>query len=119
MVVLAYFLGDFDGQLERTQRMFTGDVGLNILRRECKLLGYKPEPWRSEDVIMLSRMIGYLTLAQSQGEMERFLVELVQAGIDPQRISVWWHSHAKMSTFFSGEDEAQIERFAADANFII
>ena len=53
---------------------------------EYKLLGYKPEPWRTEDIIMLSRMIGYLTLAQSQGEMERLLVELVQADIDEERL---------------------------------
>lgn len=53
---------------------------------ECKLLRYKPEPWRIEDIILISRMIGYLTLAQSQGEMERLLIELVQAGIDENRL---------------------------------
>jgi penicillin amidase len=31
-------------------------------------------------------MIGYLTLAQSQGEMERFFLELVQAGVDEERL---------------------------------
>jgi len=54
---------------------------------EFKLLGYKPGPWRTEDSVLISRMIGYLTLAQSQGEMERLLIELVQAGIDEQRLS--------------------------------
>ena len=53
---------------------------------ECKLLRYKPEPWRIEDIVLISRMIGYLTLAQSQGEMERLLIELVQAGIDEERL---------------------------------
>jgi penicillin G amidase len=53
---------------------------------EFKLLGYSPEPWRTEDSILISRMIGYLTLAQSQGEMERLFIELVQAGIDEQRL---------------------------------
>jgi len=53
---------------------------------EFKLFGYKPEPWRTEDSVLISRMIGYLTLAQSQGEMERLLIELVQAGIDRQRL---------------------------------
>ena len=46
------------------------------------LLGYRPEPWQPEDAILLSRMVGYLTLAQSQAEMERLFVELVQAGVD-------------------------------------
>ena len=53
---------------------------------EFKLFGYKPEQWRTEDSVLISRMIGYLTLAQSQGEMERLFIELVQAGIDSQRL---------------------------------
>ncbi len=54
---------------------------------ECKLLGYKHEPWRLEDIILISRMIGYLTLAQSQGEMERLFIEFVQAGMDEERLN--------------------------------
>ena len=54
---------------------------------ECRLFGYKPEPWRIEDSILISRMIGYLTLAQSQGEMERFLIELIQAGLEEERLN--------------------------------
>ena len=54
---------------------------------ECKLLRYQPEPWRVEDIVLISRMIGYLSLAQSQGEMERLLIELVQAGIDEERLN--------------------------------
>lgn len=53
---------------------------------EFKLFGYQPEPWRAEDVILISRMVGYLTLAQSQGEMERLFIELVQAGLDKERL---------------------------------
>ncbi len=48
---------------------------------EFKLMGYKPEKWQPEDIILFSRMISYLTLAQSQAEIERLLVEMVQAGI--------------------------------------
>jgi penicillin amidase len=61
-------------------------AGVNdVLQRkfpwEFKLLGYRPAPWLPEDCILLARMIGYLTLAQSQAEIERLLVEMVQAGI--------------------------------------
>ena len=45
---------------------------------EYKLLGYKPEPWLPEDIVIISRMVGYLTLSQSQDEMERLFVEMVQ-----------------------------------------
>jgi penicillin amidase len=54
---------------------------------ECKLLRYKPEPWCTEDAILITRMIGYLTLAQSQGEMERLFIEFVQAGMDEERLN--------------------------------
>jgi len=58
------------------------------LRRpwELRLLGYRPEPWTVEDVVLLCRMIGYLTLAQSQGEVERLFVEMVQAGVPRERL---------------------------------
>ena len=53
---------------------------------ECRLFGYMPEPWSITDCMLISRMIGYLTLAQSQGEMERLFIELVQAGMDRERL---------------------------------
>jgi len=48
---------------------------------ELKLLGYRHEDWQPADIIMISRMIGYLTLVQSQAEVERLFVELVQGGV--------------------------------------
>jgi penicillin G amidase len=48
---------------------------------ELKVGGYKHSPWRVEDCIVVARVISYLTLAQSQGDLERFLVELIQAGV--------------------------------------
>jgi len=54
---------------------------------EFKMFGYKPEPWSIKDIILISRMVGYLTLAQSQGEMQRLFIELVQAGLDEARLN--------------------------------
>jgi penicillin amidase len=48
---------------------------------ELKLVRYRPEPWTIGDTLLLARMTGFLTLAQSQGEVERLFVEMVQAGI--------------------------------------
>lgn len=53
---------------------------------EFKLVGYQFEPWRGEDSILIARMMGYLTLSQSQAEVERLFIELVQAGVDRQRL---------------------------------
>jgi penicillin G amidase len=48
---------------------------------ELRLVGYRPEPWTLADLVLTSRVIGYIGLAQSQGDMEQLLVEMVQAGV--------------------------------------
>jgi penicillin amidase len=48
---------------------------------ELRLVGYRPEPWTLVDCVRMSRVLGYLALAQSQGDAERLLVEMVQAGV--------------------------------------
>ncbi|WP_298517895.1 penicillin acylase family protein [uncultured Kordia sp.] len=42
------------------------------------LLKYKKFDWEISDILLLGRMSGYLTLAQSQGEIERLFIEMVQ-----------------------------------------
>ncbi len=53
---------------------------------ELRLMGYKPKPVTVHEVMLISRMSGYLTLAQSQGEIERFFVELVQGGVSSEKL---------------------------------
>ncbi len=57
----------------------------DVFARKCpwemKMLGYRPENWQPEDFITIFRMIGYLTLVQSQDEVERLFVELVQGDV--------------------------------------
>jgi penicillin amidase len=48
---------------------------------ELRLLGVRPEPWSVADSALLSRLVGYVSLAQSQAEMERLFVEMLQAGV--------------------------------------
>jgi len=45
------------------------------------LLGFKDFKWGKTDVVLLARMAGFLTLAQSQGEIERLFVQMVQKGL--------------------------------------
>ncbi|MCB1175051.1 MAG: penicillin acylase family protein [Leptospiraceae bacterium] len=54
---------------------------------EFRLLGVQYEPWTIQESILISRMVGYLTLAQSQGEVERFIVEMIQAGVAPELLN--------------------------------
>ena len=53
---------------------------------EFRLCRHRPEPWQPGDTLMLLRMLGYLTLGASQGEMERLFVELVQAGVAAEKL---------------------------------
>ena len=48
---------------------------------ELRLLRHRPEPWTPEDVVLMTRLVGFAGLAQTQGDIERLLVELVQAGV--------------------------------------
>lgn len=53
---------------------------------ELKLLGYRPEPWRPEDSILFSRVLAYTMLVGTQAEIERLLVEMVQAGVAREKL---------------------------------
>jgi len=48
---------------------------------ELRILGYRHEPWTVADCFLTARLSGYVALAQSQGDIERLLVEMVQAGV--------------------------------------
>ena len=48
---------------------------------ELRLAGWVETPWTAADCVLLTRLIAWVGLAQGQGEMERLLVELVQAGV--------------------------------------
>ncbi len=71
---------------------------------ELRLVGYEPEPWRIEDTLLLSRMIGYVTLAQSQAEIERLFVEMVQAGVPDDQLDALFPGN------LGGFDRALIEK---------
>lgn len=60
---------------------------------EFKLTGYRPAPWTIGDTGLLMRMMGYLTLSQSQAEIERFIVEMIQAGVDRARLESLFPGH--------------------------
>ncbi|MCW5555916.1 MAG: penicillin acylase family protein [Verrucomicrobiae bacterium] len=53
---------------------------------EFRLCRYRPEPWQPQDTVMLLRMLGYLTLGASQGELERLFIEMVQAGVEEEKL---------------------------------
>ncbi len=84
--------GDLEQELERvppTQRLLL-DAYVDGVNRgftasglpwELRIAGFVDTPWTAADCLLLMRLIAWVGLAQSQGEMERLLVEMVQAGV--------------------------------------
>ncbi len=48
---------------------------------ELRLVRHRPERWTPADCVALSRAMGYVQMAQHQADMERLVVEMVQAGV--------------------------------------
>ncbi len=50
---------------------------------ELRMLGYGRgfAPWTFADTVLTGKIIGYVSLGATQGEMERWIVECVQAGV--------------------------------------
>ena len=86
---------DLGGDAEHEAAALSGDTrrlasayceGVNdvLARRvpwELRILGYRPEPWTIADIILMSRVVGYVALAQSQGDVERLALEMARAGV--------------------------------------
>jgi penicillin amidase len=101
----ANWFGDTDRQFDRLsddhqKRIEAYCDGVNAvfakkLPWELKLLGCRHEPWTPADCIMLMRMLGYLTLSESQDHVEHFIVEMVQKGIPETHLQELFPGHLK------------------------
>jgi penicillin amidase len=48
--------------------------------------GFQPEPWDAQSVMLLGNLLNFGGLAIGQQQQERLIVELVQAGVDGERL---------------------------------
>lgn len=63
------------------------EFGLTVpLPMRLATRGYVPEPWVLNDIFLMIRMTAYLTLAQSQGELERLIIQMIQAGVSREKL---------------------------------
>ena len=53
---------------------------------EFRMVGYRPDPWTAQDSILITKLIGYMGLSQSQGDAEKFILQLIQNDISPQQL---------------------------------
>ncbi|MBM3557186.1 MAG: penicillin acylase family protein, partial [Alphaproteobacteria bacterium] len=49
---------------------------------EFRLVGYRPEPWRIADTLAIIALMGYAGLAQTQQDIEKFIIQAIAAGVD-------------------------------------
>lgn len=59
-------------------------VNASLARRtpwELRILGYRAQPWTVADCVLASRVVGFVALAQSQGDVEHLAVEMAHAGV--------------------------------------
>ncbi len=54
---------------------------------EFRLIGYKPDSWTPEDIILIIKMLGFVGLSQSQGDAEKFIMQIIRNGVDPLKIN--------------------------------
>lgn len=53
---------------------------------EFRMIGYQPEQWTAQDSILMTKLIGYMGLSQSQGDAEKFILQLIRNDISPQQL---------------------------------
>ena len=53
---------------------------------ELKLLKYKPEPWDPKDTILIAKIFGFIGLEDNQGNMEKFILQMIQKGVKEEYI---------------------------------
>lgn len=76
-------------ELDLAQAYCDGVNSIILKKRpfQFKLIGYKPEPWTIANSLLISRMTGYISLAQSQGEVERFFLQLTQQNLSEEKLN--------------------------------
>lgn len=93
---------------EATAALEAYSAGINArLRRsfpwELRLVGHRPEPWTPADTILLSRVTGFIGLAQTQGELERLFIEMVRAGVDDARLAALFPNIPEIAALAGGD----------------
>jgi hypothetical protein len=67
-----------------------------------------------EEVFVLDQDVNDIATRLEPESVHGLLLSIVADGGDPSALRLWWHSHARESVFWSGEDEETIDRFQND-----
>lgn len=92
-----HFEKDLDQEIDKLEPQIKKELeaycqGINTViskkRRpfEFLMVGYKPEPWTIADSLITAKVMGYIGLAQAQGDMEKFIIQMIQKDVDENKI---------------------------------
>ena len=60
---------------------------------EFQLVGYRPEPWEPADTLLTINVMSYVGLAQTQQDLEKFIIQAIQRGASLQRLKSLYAPH--------------------------
>lgn len=60
---------------------------------EFRLVGYRPDPWEPADTLLTIGLMSYVGLAQTQQDVEKFLIQMIQQGTDVGRLKQLFAPH--------------------------
>ena len=66
------------------------------------------------DFYIVKQVCSGASTIMDSGELNKLTARLADEGIAPERMCVWWHSHAGNGVFFSGTDEQNVEDYAPE-----
>ena len=81
-------------------------LGTNRRPIELMMVRYDPEWWTIADTILTIKLMSYVGLAQSQQDMEKFLIQAIRGGVPTERLAKLTAPH------LDGLDEATAELIA-------
>lgn len=60
---------------------------------EFKLAGFKPEPWTTADTLVTLKIMSYIGLAQTQQDVEKFIIQSIQQNVDTKKLKELFTPH--------------------------
>lgn len=87
-------------------RQAEGEIsGFGLVRKDGDLLVV-------HEIFILEQESGGAHTVLDTDAMQNLLYTLLQKGVGPEEVTLWWHSHGSGSAFFSDVDDDTIDRFA-------
>lgn len=67
-----------------------------------------------QNIFLLKQKVSGAATDIDENGVAEFLEQYITGGGNPEKLKLWWHSHARMGTFWSSTDEDQCKDFQND-----